>query len=203
MTGAVLAGGRSSRMGVNKALIEFDGMRLIDRLVQTLRPLFDPVAIVANDPDAYAYLCVPVWCDRIPGQGALGGIYTAVLNSASPETFCIACDMPFPDPAVIAHLRDLGPGHDAVVPRTSDGYHPLHAVYAKTCLPHMEAMMRASRLRVDRLFAGVRTRTVGEAELRALGASPRCLANINTREDLEAAARLAGPTTSHRGDAAP
>jgi molybdopterin-guanine dinucleotide biosynthesis protein A len=177
-------------MGVNKALIELGGVRLIDRLVETLRAVFDPVAIVANHPDAYAHLEVPVWSDRIPGRGALGGIYTAVLASSSAHTFCIACDMPFPDPGVIAHIRDLAPGHDVVVPRTADGYHPLHAVYGKTCLPHLEDMMRANRLRIDRLFAEVRTRTIGEEELSSLGASVRCLTNINTPGDLKAAARL-------------
>ena len=192
MTGVVLAGGRSARMGTNKALLQFDGVRIIERLLGAIRPLFEETAIVANDAEAYADLGVPVWPDRIPGKGALGGIYTAVSRSASPRVFCIACDMPFPSQAVITYLRDQAAGYDAVVPRTADGYHPLHAVYGKGCLPAMEAMIRDGALRVDRLFPLVRFRTVGENELRSLDPSLLSLVNVNTWEDLEAATLLAG-----------
>jgi len=99
--------------------------------------------------------------------------------------------MPFANPAVIAFLRDMAPGYDAVVPRTADGYQPLHAVYGKTCLPHMEAMIRDDRLQVTRLFPAVRVRTVEEEELRPMDASLLCFANVNTREELEAFARVA------------
>ena len=192
MTGVVLAGGRSTRMGTNKALLEFDGARLIERLVRTIRPLFSEIAIVANDPETYAYLGVPIWPDRIPGKGALGGIYTAVFHSICPQTFCVACDMPFPNPTVISYLRDLAPGYDVVVPQTAGGYQPLHAVYSKSCLPLMQAMILADRLKIDPLFPAVRLRTVEETELTPLDPCLLCFVNVNTREELEAAARQAG-----------
>lgn len=191
MTGAVLAGGRSTRMGANKALLEVGGVRIIEGLLHAIRPLFPEVMIVANDQDAYAEFGLPVFSDRIPEKGSLGGIYTALFHSAFPQTFCIACDMPFPNPAVIAYLCDGASGYDVVVPRTPDGYQPLHAVYGKACLPHMEAMIRADRLKIDRLFPAVRVRTVEEDELRRLDPSLRCFVNVNTREELEAAAFLA------------
>ncbi len=191
MTGVVLAGGRSTRMGTDKALIEIAGMRIIERLLRTIRPLFQEIAIVANDAESYADLGMPIWPDRIPGKGALGGIYTAVSQSAFPYTFCIACDMPFPSQAVIAHLRDQVAGYDVVAPRTSDGYHPLHAVYGKTCIPAVEAMIQAESLRVDRLFSMVRLRTVEESELRTLDPTLCCFVNINTQEELDTAILLA------------
>jgi len=192
MMGVVLAGGRSARMGTNKALLQFGGTRIIERLLRAIRPLFQEIAIVANDAEAYADLGVPIWPDRIPGKGALGGIYTAVYRSALPQVFCIACDMPFPSQAVIAHLRDLASGYDVVVPRTADGYQPLHAVYGKSCLPSMEAMIQADSLKIDRLFPTVRLRTVEEGELRPLDPGLRCFVNVNTWEELKVAARLAG-----------
>ncbi|HSD51871.1 MAG TPA: molybdenum cofactor guanylyltransferase [Candidatus Methylomirabilis sp.] len=192
MTGAILAGGRSTRMGTNKALLEFGGMRIIEGLLAKIRPLFPEILIIANERDIYADLGVPVLGDRIPGKGSLGGIYTAVYHGAFPQAFCIACDMPLASPAVIAHLRNLAPGYDVVVPRTAEGYQPLHAVYGKTCLPHMEEMIGADRLKIDRLFPLVRVRTVEETELRALDPTLSCFINVNTREELEAALRLAG-----------
>lgn len=192
MTGAILAGGRSMRMGTNKALLEFGGQRIIEGLLGKIRPLFPEILLIANDPAPYAGLGVPIRPDRIPEKGSLGGIYTALHHSRFPQTFCIACDMPLADPAVIAYLCDRASGYDVVVPRTAEGYQPLHAVYSKTCLPHMEAMIRADRLKIDRLFPAVRLRTVEEDELRVLNRSLLCFINVNTREELEAAARLRG-----------
>jgi molybdopterin-guanine dinucleotide biosynthesis protein A len=187
---AILAGGGSTRMGENKALLVFGGVRIIEGILRAIRPLFPEVVIVANDPAPYTDLGVPICPDRIPKKGSLGGIYTAVFGSVLPRTFCIACDMPFPNPAVIAYLRDAAPEYDVVVPRTADGYQPLHAVYGKACLPHMEAMIRADRLKIDRMFPLVRVKTVGEEELRRMDPSLRCFVNVNTREELEAAARM-------------
>ena len=191
MTGVVLAGGHSGRIGTNKALLELGGARIIERVLCTIRPLFHEVAIVANDLDTYAYLGVPIWPDRIPEKGPLGGVYTAVFQSASPQTFCIACDMPFPNPAVIAYLQDVAPGYDVVVPRTTDGYQPLHAIYSKTCLPQMEAMIHADQLKIDRLFPAVRLRIVEEKEFHPKDPHLLCFVNVNTWEDLERAAKLA------------
>lgn len=132
-----------------------------------------------------------VWPDCLPGKGALGGLNTAVFHSAFPQTFCIVCDMPFPNSAVITYLRDLGPEFDAVVPRTADGYQPLHAVYSKACLAPMEALIRADRLKIDRLFPSVRLRTVEEQELLIMDPLLLAFVNVNTREELEVAARLA------------
>jgi molybdopterin-guanine dinucleotide biosynthesis protein A len=115
-----------------------------------------------------------------------------VYHSTFPQTFCIACDMPLADPAVIAYLGDQAAGYDVVVPRTPDGYQPLHAVYGKSCLPHLEAMIRADQLKIDRLFPSVRVRTVEAEELHRLDASLNCFVNVNTPEELEAAMRLAG-----------
>jgi molybdopterin-guanine dinucleotide biosynthesis protein A len=179
-------------MGANKALLEFGGIRIIEGLLAKLHPLFPEILIIANERDVYAELGVPVLPDRIPGKGSLGGIYTAVYHGAFPQAFCIACDMPLASPAVIACLRDLAPGYDVVVPRTAEGYQPLHAVYGKRCLPHMEEMIRADRLKIDRLFPLVRVRTVEETEVRPLDPSLSCFINVNTREELEAAIRLAG-----------
>jgi molybdopterin-guanine dinucleotide biosynthesis protein A len=191
MTGAILAGGRSTRMGTNKAILPFGGQRLIEGLLQKLRPLFSEVLIIANESTPYAGLGVPVFPDRIPDKGSLGGIYTAVHHGRFPQTFCIACDMPLAAPEVIAYLRNQAPGYDVVVPRTADGYQPLHAVYSKACLPRMEAMIRADSLKIDRLFPSVRLRTVEAEELRPLDPSLRCFVNVNTREELEDAIRLA------------
>jgi molybdopterin-guanine dinucleotide biosynthesis protein A len=189
VTGAILAGGRSRRMGSDKGLLPFGGRQLIEVVLTAIRPLFSDIVIVANEPAVYARFGVPVVTDRIPG-GPLGGIHAALWSSRSPHIFCIACDMPFPNPAVITHLVALAPGYDAVVPHSSAGYEPIHAVYGRSCLAPVEALLRAQRLRLDELFASVRVRLVDAAELRPLDPSGRAFLNVNTPDDLEAARRL-------------
>jgi len=191
MTGVVLAGGRSTRMGTNKALLEFDGVPISERVLAALRPLFRELAIVANDPEPYAYLHLPIWPDRLPGKGPLGGLYTAVSNSAFSQSFCMACDMPFANRAIIQYLTQLAHAVDVVVPRTPDGYQPLHAVYSKTCLGPMESLLTANRLKIDHLFPAVRVRVVEEAELRRLDPLQCAFINVNTRQDLDSASALA------------
>lgn len=193
MTGVVLAGGLSTRMGTNKALLEVGGVRLIDGVVATLRGIFQEVVLIANDPDPYAGLGVPIFPDLVPGKGSLGGLYTAVTAARHPWAFCLACDMPFANAALIRYLASLAEGHDVVVPRTAEGVQPLHAVYGKACLPAMRRQIEADRLKIDRLYETVRVRYVDEAEMRPYDPELLSLWNLNTREELaQAQARRAG-----------
>jgi molybdopterin-guanine dinucleotide biosynthesis protein A len=190
VTGAILAGGQSARMGINKGLLRLGGQRFVERLLQTLRPLCGEIAVVANDPASYADLGVEAWPDRLPGKGPLGGIHTALSRSRFPHTFCIACDMPLASPGVIAYLCREAPAWDAVVPRLRGGFEPLHAVYGRQVLPRIEAMLREDRLKVNGLFEVVRVRVVTEAELLFLDPALVGFTNINTPEDLARAAAL-------------
>ncbi len=200
MTGAILAGGLCRRMGRNKALLPFGGRRIIDGLLDKLRGLFSEVLVVVSDPAPYADLAARTIRDRLPGKGPLGGIYTAVSSSAFPYTFCIACDMPLANPALIAYLCEQAAGYDAVVPRTPDGYQPLHAVYGKGCLPHLEAMLRADQLKVEALFPALRVRVVEGSELARLDAGLTSFTNVNSPGELDAALRLATRGTDQKAE---
>lgn len=177
-------------MGSDKGLLSFGGRRLIEIVLEVLRPLFAEIVIVANEPSAYAAFGVPVVADRLPGRGPLGGIHAALCASRSPYVFCIACDMPFPSSAVITHLLSLAPGYDVVVPHSIAGYEPLHAVYGRSCLAPVEAMLHTGRHRTDELFATVRARLVDAVDLSPLDPSGRWHVNVNTPEELESARRL-------------
>ncbi len=183
MTGAVLAGGRSTRMGTNKALLEVGGVRLIDGAVAVLRAVFPDVLVIANDPEPYAGLGLPILPDLAPGKGALGGIYTAVAAAGHLHAFCLACDMPFANPALIRYLAGLAEGHDVVVPRTVEGVQPLHALYGKGCLQAMRGQIEADRLKIDRLFELVDVRYVDEDEMRPYDPELLSFWNLNTREE--------------------
>jgi molybdenum cofactor guanylyltransferase len=190
VAGVILAGGRSRRMGSNKALLPFGGRPLIAHALEILRPLFAEVLIVANEPLPYAALGVPVLADRVPDKGPLGGICTALASSRHPRAFCLACDMPLASPAIIARLCRLAPDCDVVVPHSDKGYEPLHAVYRASCLPQLERMLSEDRLRVDELFRAVRVCRVEVEEFRSLDPDLASFLNVNTPEELATAFAL-------------
>lgn len=192
VTGAILAGGRSRRMGRDKAGLLLGGQRLIAWGLGALRPLVAEVLVIANDPAPFADLGIRVVPDTLPGVGPVGGIHAALAASTLPHVFCLACDMPFAQPAVIGYLCQLAPGFDVVVPWSGRGYEPLHAVYGRACLPVIEAMLRAGERRMEAAFPAMRTRRVEPAELQRLDPALEGFFNINTEADLEAAQRLIG-----------
>lgn len=182
MSGVILAGGTSTRMGRDKALLELGGRRLIDRLVEGLQQIFQEVIIVANTPGLYDNLGVRVAPDLIPNKGALGGIHTAAAVASHPWAFVMACDMPFFNPALIRYLATLTENWDAVVPYTDD-WEPLYAAYAKTCLPMIERQIHSDNLKVSLFFPSIRVRRVGREELGPHDPQGLSLFNVNTPQE--------------------
>ena len=127
-TGIILAGGKNLRMGQNKAFLEVRGERIIDRTRRVFVDLFDEVLLVTNSPLEYLDLNLRTVTDLYRESGALGGVLTGLFYATHLYSFVAACDMPFLTPDLIRQLVSLSPGADIVVPRTNDGWQPLHAV---------------------------------------------------------------------------
>jgi molybdopterin-guanine dinucleotide biosynthesis protein A len=183
----VLAGGKSSRMGFNKAFIEFGGKRLIEATVDCLAGLFPEVLIIANDLDLYADLGVKVIPDLIQNAGSLGGIYTGLSAAAHPKCFFVACDMPFLNANLIGLLVSEAEGWDVVVPLVAGELQPMHAVYARSCLPFIKEAIDVGMLKIARFFPKVKVKTIEEPALRAVDPYLLGLMNINTPLELEEA----------------
>ena len=186
ITGIILAGGKNLRMGKNKAFIEVNGQRIIDRTKNLLAELFDEVLLVTNSPLDYLDLNLRMVADLCPGKGALGGIYTGLFHASYSHAFVAACDMPFLNKALIARLAtlSLSPGYDIVIPKTEDGLQPLHAVYSQKCLPFVENLLRENNLKIIDFFPRVKKREVSTEEIRPLDPQLVSFLNINTPEDL-------------------
>lgn len=193
VTPIVLAGGRGTRLGgVNKALLEIGGRRVIDRLLDALRPLAtDEIVVVNNDGSLVGLPGTRVVPDVDPGGGALVGLYSGLRAVRTPLATVTACDMPFVSTPLLRRLLALAADYDAVVPVLAEQPEPLHAVYRRACLPAIEAALAAGRKRVIAFFDRVRVRYVGEAELRAWDPDLRSFLNVNRPEDLAEAERLA------------
>jgi molybdopterin-guanine dinucleotide biosynthesis protein A len=184
ITGIILAGGKNLRMGKNKAFLEVDGERIIDRTKNLFLELFDEVLLVTNSFLDYLDLNLRMVADLHPGKGALGGIYTGLFHASHSHAFVAACDMPFLNKGLIRHLMDLSPGCDIAIPKTEDGWQPLHAIYSKKCLPFMEDLIREDNLKIIDFFHRVKKREVPTEEILPFDPRLASFLNVNTPEEL-------------------
>lgn len=184
ITGIILAGGKNLRMGKNKAFLEVNGERIIDRTKTLFLEIFDEVLLVANSLPDYLGLNLRMVADLYAGKGALGGIYTGLFHASHSHAFVAACDMPFLNKDLIRHLIDLSPGYDIVIPKTQDGWQPLHAIYSQKCLPFMEDLIRKDNLKIIDFFHRVKKREVPTEEILPLDPNLASFLNANTPEEL-------------------
>lgn len=183
VTGVMLAGGQSRRMGQNKALMTLQGQRLIDRVAEVLRSVFTQCLMVTNTPELYADLALPMVPDIFPDKGSLGGIYSAIYHAPTPHCLVVACDMPFLNVAVLRYLVDHISDYDVVVPDMHNELQPLHAIYSKACLQPIAQRLAANRLKITGFFPDVRVRTVTADELQAFDPEGLSFENLNTPEE--------------------
>jgi molybdenum cofactor guanylyltransferase len=128
----LIAGGRSSRMGTNKALLEFDGLYLAQRKLKLLQQVFSQIIVIVNDPEVAEVLEVPCYEDIISDVGPLGGLHAATVYSPTEQFFILPCDVPFIPIALISHLLTFAPGKRIAIPFADNRNHPLIGLYAKS-----------------------------------------------------------------------
>jgi molybdopterin-guanine dinucleotide biosynthesis protein A len=184
LTGFILLGGKSSRYGTNKAFVEIEGVRLVDRVAGVMQSIFDRVVLVTNTPGEYTYLGIPMVEDLIKGLGPMGGIYTGLMTMKNACGFFVACDMPFLSEGLIRHMVDVRDDFDAVVPRMDWMLEPLHALYTKKCLPVIQEAIGRHEHQIFKCFARLRMRYVDEEELRLWDPELRSFFNVNKPQDL-------------------
>ena len=191
VTGVIQAGGRSTRMGGRpKALIALGGRRIIERVVDAVSAAVDDLLLVTNTPEVYRFLGLPMVSDVFPDGGSLGGIYSGLRAARGEAAFTVACDMPFLHPEVVRLVVDRAGEADIVIPRVGDQLETLHALYAKSCLPHMEHRLAAGQLKIVGFFDRVRVVEIGEAEVARYADPAVVFMNVNTPDELERARTL-------------
>lgn len=192
LTVAILAGGKSSRMGTDKSFVRVLGRPLIEDVLAQVEGIGAETIILTNRPDDYGTLGLPLFADVLPDKGALGGIYTALHSSSQPYTLCIACDMPFVVRPLLDYLISLirDANADAIVPRLNGEAEPFRAIYSQVCLGPIRAALDAGKMRVISFFPDVRVRFVDEPEIDRFDPQHLSFFNVNTPEDLEQARRL-------------
>lgn len=183
ITGVILAGGASSRMGSNKALLPYRGGRFIEAIHRQLSRLFAEVIVVTNTPEHYVFLDCRKVGDLFPGMGALGGIHSGLFHSTRPAVFVVACDMPYLDDELIGYLADRHNPDGVVIPESDGGLEPLHAVYGRGCLNAISMTLAAGRQRVVSFFDQVPVEIVGQEVVATFNGGVDAFRNINTPAD--------------------
>ncbi|MEN6507980.1 MAG: molybdenum cofactor guanylyltransferase [Smithella sp.] len=186
ITGIILAGGNNTRMGTNKAFLEINGVRLIDKTINIYRGLFSEIIIVTNDPLSYLeFTNATVITDIYKGKGALGGIYTGLFYSKNTYAFVSACDMPYLNKDFIEYLAGQSGKHDVIVPVLAEGYQPLHAIYSRNCLPSIKRLLMLDKLKVTGFYRDMRVLGVSEEQILPFNKNGRLFQNLNTPQDVE------------------
>jgi molybdopterin-guanine dinucleotide biosynthesis protein A len=204
VSGVILAGGKSRRMGgAPKALLPFGEQPLIHHIAETLGSVLPDRLIVTNTPELYRFLGLPMVPDVFPDGGALGGIYSGLRAVSGDAALCVACDMPFLSPPLLAHLAGRAAEADVVIPDAAGELQTLHAVYGKACLPAMERCLRSGRLKILGFFDEVRVLRVPADTVARFVDPAIAFMNLNTPEDLATARALwggaPGPRTGPAG----
>jgi len=192
VTGILLAGGKSRRMGEDKRFLHVGDRTLFERSLTVLRSIFQNVLIVIAQDSPTLEAEVPVIRDLVPNCGNLGGLYTGLQQASTEHVFVVACDMPFLTPEAVRYLIRLKNNADIVMAQRDNGLEPMHALYGRRCLPVLEEMVRTRHLKIQDIVehSSLNVRLIKEAELSRIDPEGRSFLNVNTPSDLEAARRL-------------
>ncbi len=182
----ILAGGKSSRMGQNKAFVCVGETALIEGQLDLLSRIFPDIVIITNNPEEYQHLRYSLLEDEEPGLGPIGGILTALKHSNYDKNFIIACDMPFPEKKLIELLLQKSEHNDITVIRDGSYFEPLFAVYDKQCISAIEVYLKNGGKKITGFYDDVKlaVQPIDVELARTVDGSLASLFNVNTRHDL-------------------
>ena len=190
MTGIVLSGGESRRMGTDKAFLKVDGAPMIEHVLQSLRSVVSRIIIVTNRPESYAAYDAEVVIDACNKRGSLVGIYSGLLRSKDDYNLIVACDMPFLNSRLLSYMANQADSYDIVLPRVGEFVEPLHAIYHKRLTTIMDRHIKRDQLQIRGIFSGLKIRYITEEEIDRHDPERRSFINLNTPNEYKEATCL-------------
>ncbi|ALX47916.1 molybdenum cofactor guanylyltransferase [Lentibacillus amyloliquefaciens] len=162
ISGVILAGGKSSRMGKTKSLLNINGKPAIAHIADEVKNFCDDTAVIANEPASYHFLGLNLYRDRYEDKGPLAGIETAIYHIDADVYVLAACDMPFIDKAIFQHLIQSLGNAEAVIPIYNERMHPLSGIYTKDVLPHIQKLLDNDERKIRTLFKAITVNYVAD-----------------------------------------
>ena len=190
VTGIILARGKSSRLGRDKAWEDVGGQRIIDRVIGALQSSCDEVLIIGDRPERQNELslpkCIQYRSDELKGRGSIGGLYTGLKASDTLWSLVVACDMPFISRELIRFMLSIISKNrcDAIVPVINGRYQPTHALYNSTCIPFIEKNISSGNFRMDSYFDEIYLEEISEDVINSIKGAELSFFNVNTEDDL-------------------
>ncbi|MGC8874803.1 MAG: molybdenum cofactor guanylyltransferase [Chloroflexia bacterium] len=197
LSGIVLAGGASRRLGTDKALLRLwgdTGPTLLEAVVERLAALCDEVLVVADRPRPWPAMSARTVYDALPGSGVLGAIYTGLLACHTLHALVVACDMPFLNEPLLRYMASRPRDYDVLIPRlpadaqesagNPERVEPLHAIYSRLCLEPMLRVLQRGERRIVSFFPSVRVQYLEVEEWTRFDPEGLSFRNLNTREDV-------------------
>ena len=190
VTGIILAGGKSSRLGRDKAWEDVGGQRIIDRVIGALQSSCDEVLIIGDRPERQNELslpkCIQYRSDDLKGRGSIGGLYTGLKAADTLWSLVVACDMPFISRELIRFMLSIISNNrcDAIVPVINGRYQPTHALYNSTCIPFIEKNISSGNFRMDSYFDEIYLEEISEDVINSIKGAELSFFNVNTEDDL-------------------
>lgn len=182
---AIMAGGKSSRFGSNKALAPWLNSRpVIDSVVAAARTVTDSIIIISPDAQPYRHLDIPVYPDIIPGHGPLSGVHTALCMAETPRVLILACDMPAVSPGFLRYMASINSYAPVVVPESDSGMEPLHAIWHSSLTHVLEMFMANGLTGMRKILCKLPCRIISKTEISDMGLDHLSLISVNTPEAL-------------------
>lgn len=202
ITGIILSGGKSSRMGQDKSFIRIKGERVIDRVVQLMKNLFEKVIIISNDKEKYEYLGIPVYSDIFKDVGPIAGVHSGLLHSQTEQNFIISCDLPFMNCEMIKSIIDFKSNSLIILPKANGYIQSLCGLYSKSLTKKIEEIINSDlsnelevyahkkrNLKLKSLINSVQTEIIENID-EFKGYHPNVFFNMNSQEDYQQVIKL-------------
>ena len=203
VSGIVLAGGMSRRLGRNKAVEPLGGVPLIERVISRLSQIASEIVVVVADDRRASELSLPdlarVAIDIYPDCGSLGGVFTGLSTVEAEWGIVVACDMPFLNVRLLRQMLSDSDSFDAVVPVLCGRPEPTHAAYSKECLSFIERQLRDGDLKIAQFFDKVRVNYYLQEDVQKYDPELRSFFNVNTQEDLDLALEIEAQEQERHG----
>jgi molybdopterin-guanine dinucleotide biosynthesis protein A len=195
MTSIILAGGKSSRLGRNKALQVIEGKSLIQWVVDHLAILTTEIIIATAHGEAIpcsSAVRIKTVGDIYPGKGPLGGIHSGLIASSSSWAIVVGCDTPFLSIGLLEYMTQVLADSDVALPRIGEFVEPLCAVYSKNCVAPIQELLEQDERQIRKLFTMVKVRYIEEDKINRFDPEHLSFFNINSQDDLDRARKRAG-----------
>ncbi len=196
-SGVILAGGKSSRFGKDKALVQFEGKPLVKWVMEVIDEVVDEVILsLSSEPENYNFVGglgknIRIVIDAKPGLGPISGLFSSFKEAKGDYVAVAPCDSPFIKPELYTLLFNKAEGHDGAVPFINNFWEPLHAVYRrKPFILGLEKTLSAGKIRTVDTYPHLNIKKVNQEEVKAVDAETLSFININTKEDLLKAKKI-------------